>query len=217
MMHIRRKIMNFGTCLALLLFLGSCMSYQDSKPVTRIGSDEVIDLSGNWNDTDSRLVAEEMVESILKAPWRKRFDEPRNPVVIVGTIGNKTSEHIDTTIFTKEFESALVNSGEIDFVASSKERGGIRDERLSQQSYSSEETMKRLAQEVGADFMLIGSINSEVDETADSKVVNYLVSMELVNVETNIKAWVGTKRIRKLIDKQARAKEESFNRLNRDW
>ena len=57
------------------------------------------------------------------------------PVVIVGSYRNKSDEHIDTEILTKKLEAALVNSGKVDFVASSSEREEIRAERKDQQRH----------------------------------------------------------------------------------
>jgi hypothetical protein len=42
--------------MIVVLLLGACAG----PSVKRTEVDEVIDLSGRWNDTDSRLVAEEM-------------------------------------------------------------------------------------------------------------------------------------------------------------
>ena len=43
--------------------------------VSRVGTDTVTDLSGRWNDTDSRLVAEEMVKDALSRPWIDNYSK----------------------------------------------------------------------------------------------------------------------------------------------
>jgi hypothetical protein len=113
-------------------------------------------------------------------------------------------EHIETEVFTKELERSFVNSGEISVVASSEERADIRDERLDQQANASYETTKKLGQELGADFMLIGNINSIVDEAVDSRTlaVFYTVNLEFVNIQTNQKVWIGNKKIKKFIERR---------------
>ncbi|MEJ2055581.1 MAG: penicillin-binding protein activator LpoB [Calditrichaceae bacterium] len=158
-------------------------------------------MSGRWNDTDSRQTATSMISDLLSRPWLSNFvnTNTRKPFVIVGDIRNKSSEHIPITTFVKDIEKELINSGQVSFVASSKERKEVRDERMDQQSYSSAESAKQLANEQAADFMLQGVINSIVDSFEGQKVVYYQVNMELVDLESNTKVWLGDKKIKKSI------------------
>jgi len=92
----------------------------------------------------------------------------------------------------------------VKFVASKGERQEIRDERDDQQTHSSDETAKRLAEETGADFMLQGSIKTTVDQIEGRRVILYQVDMELVNVESNEKVWIGNKKIKKDITQKGK-------------
>jgi uncharacterized protein (TIGR02722 family) len=181
-------------------FLGGC---GPSKTVSRIDADTAIDLSGEWNDTDSRLVAEEMIKDVLSRPWLGEFrgENKRPPDVIVGTVRNRTSEHISTVTFIKNLERELINSGRVNFVASKEERQEIREERAEQQEHASDESVKQFQKEAGADYMLRGDITTIVDREGGETVKYYQVNLELVNVESNRKAWVGEKKIKKFISR----------------
>lgn len=185
--------------ISMSLLLSAC---GPSVRVTRVNPNSVTDLSGYWNDTDSRLVAEKMITDLENSPWVENFTAKNNrkPVVIVGEIKNKTYEHIDVETFVKHLEDALVNGGVVDFVASSKERGQIRAERKDQAAHSSMETQKGPGQETGADFMLIGNISSIIDKEGGETVKYYQIDLELDNIATNEKAWIGEKRIKKIIN-----------------
>jgi uncharacterized protein (TIGR02722 family) len=187
--------------LAVLLALSLVLACGSSRKVTRLETDTTTDLSGQWNDTDSRLVAEEMISDCLSRIWVTDFavNEGRKPVVTVGSIRNRSSEHINTETFTKDFERELLNSGKVKFVASREQRGEIRDERMDQQQYASEATRKEIANETGADFLLYGSINTITDQIEGTKVVYYQTDLELINLESNEKVWIGTKKIKKEI------------------
>lgn len=186
--------------LASLIILIGCGGA--SRKVTRMQVDEDLSLSGRWNDTDARMTAETMVRDVLSKPWLMDFqgENQRKPVVVVGKISNKSSEHIATNTFINDIERELVNSGQVSFVAGGKQRDEVRDERIDQQSFSSVETAKDLANETAADFMLQGTINSIVDSQEGKKVVTYQVDLELVNVESNTKVWLGNKKIKKFIE-----------------
>jgi uncharacterized protein (TIGR02722 family) len=179
----------------LILFL-ACGS---SRKVSRVEPDTTIDLSGQWNDTDARLVSQEMIEDCLSRPWINDFNiqSSDKPVVTVGTIRNLSDEHIDTETFTTDFERELINSGKVKFVATRDQRYDIRDERADQQEYASPETAKQMARETGADFILLGAIKNIIDQIEGRRVVYYQTDMELINVETNEKVWIGTKKIKK--------------------
>lgn len=169
--------------------------------VERVATDETIDLSGAWNDTDSRLVAEEMIQDALSRPWLGEFTgrSGKRPAVIVGTVRNLSHEHINVKTFVADMERELVNSGRVDFVASRDERGEIRDERIDMDLNASEATRKAAGQELGADFMLIGQINTIIDAEGREQVRYYQVDLTMVSMVDNRKVWLGQKKIKKYV------------------
>ena len=191
----------FFVISVLVLLIAGCAT---GPTVTRTASDEVIDLSGRWNDTDSRMTAETMVSSMLSGGWLDRFrsSEGREPVVIVGTVRNKSSEHIDSDTFIKDIERELVNSGQVIFVAGGEARKELRDERDDQQSNATQSTAAALAAETGADYMMQGSITSQTDAIEGTRVTLYKVDMELISLENNQKVWIDTKEIKKLVEQK---------------
>ncbi len=192
-----------GCIFFILLVFPGCSS---APTVERVSPDTVTDLSGYWNDTDVRIVAESLITDCVNAPAISNYIRSNNklPVVIVGTFRNDSDEHIDTSILTKKFETALINSGKVDFVASASERGELRTEREEQQAWASEETAKRLANETGADFMLIGSVKTMIDQADRTMTRTYWVYAELIDIESNRKLWIGeNSEIKKVITRSA--------------
>ena len=183
--------------LLVLAFAVGC----GGTKVTRTAVDEQVDLSGLWNDVDSQMVSEEMINDSLSRYWIEDWrDRTGNkPSVIVGAVRNKSSEHINTRTFTKDLERAFVNSGRVRVVADSGEREGLREERLDQLRNSTIETAKSMGKEIGADFMLIGGINTIIDAAGNKQVRYYQVELELIALETNEKVWIGQKKLKKLV------------------
>jgi uncharacterized protein (TIGR02722 family) len=168
------------------------------KTVTRVDTDTTIDLSGRWNDTDSREVSNEMIQDCLNHPWITQHitsSGGKKPTVIVGVVRNKTTEHIPVGTFINDLERAFINAGSVEVVASAVERGDVRDERGEQQRFASEETAKDFGLEHGADFMLSGEMNSITDSEDSKKVLFYQIDLTLINIETNAK-WIGQKKIK---------------------
>ena len=179
-----------------LLGLSAC-----GTKVERVDVEETYDLSGAWNDTDSRLVSEEMINDMLSRPWRQEYTNRyrKQPAVIVGTIRNLSHEHINVNTFVNDIERAMINSGKVTFVASSQEREEIRDERKDQDLHAREDTRKAMGQELGADFMLKGSINPIIDMEGTTQLRYYQVDLNLISLTDNRIVWLGQKKIKKLV------------------
>lgn len=193
-----KKMLLAGVSVALL---ASLLSGCGGPSVERIKPDEVRDLSGAWNDTDSRLVSEEMMKDVLSRAWIPNFEAKnrRPPAVIVGTIRNRSHEHINTQTFTNDISRELINSGRVEFVASKSERSEIREERVDQDLNATAESRKAMGQELGADYMLKGDINTIIDTDGKSQVRYYQVDLTLISLKDNRKVWIGQKKIKKAV------------------
>ncbi len=186
--------------ITLLFLLSSCMTHK----VERVSPDEAIDLSGRWNDTDSKMVADAMVDQILSGSWIDNYtrnNQGNKPVVVVGLIYNKSHEHISSDTFIKDIEKAFINSGRVRLVQAGDKREELRKERAAQQEFASLETAKQWGKELGADFMLNGDLNSIVDTYKKERVNFYQTNLELSDLETNEIVWMGDKKIKKYITK----------------
>jgi uncharacterized protein (TIGR02722 family) len=175
-----------------------------STKVTRTAVDEQIDLSGNWNDTDSQLVSGEMIKDALQRPWVDDFvmKKSAKPRVIVGTVLNGSHEHINTETFVNDLQRELINSGRVMFVSSKDERNELREERADQAQNARIDTVKSAGQEYGADYMLKGKINTIMDEAGKKAVKYYQVELELHDLLSNEKVWIGQKKIKKLVERK---------------
>ncbi len=184
--------------LAAPLLLAACAA---PTQVRRMDVAEVKDISGRWNDTDSRLVAEEMIQDSLSRPWLQAFTARKHvqPVVIVQSVRNDSMEHINTGTFVEDLQRSLLNSGKVQFVASATERQEVRAERADQDLNASEATRKAHGQETGADFALSGTIGSIQDKEGGQAVVLYQVNLKLLDLKTNQIVWNGQKKIKKEI------------------
>jgi len=199
---------NYTKNSSLILMLGIALltvnGCTTTTTVERIDTNEVKDLSGQWNDTDSRLVSEEMMKDVLSKPWIDNYRSKyhKEPAVIVGNVRNLSYEHLNVNAFLNDVERALINSGRVKVVASSTERQEIREERKDQDVHAREETRKAMGKELGADFMLKGSINSIIDSEGNQSVKFYQVDLVLISLSDNNKVWIGQKKIKKLVQKR---------------
>ncbi|MBD0316271.1 MAG: penicillin-binding protein activator LpoB [Nitrospiraceae bacterium] len=197
-MDVRCRSMAVAVCAVIAL--AGCAETK----VTRIDAGVVTDLSGRWNDTDSRIVAETMVKESLSYPWLSNFSQTkqRPPVVVVGAVLNRSHEHIDVQTFITDLERELTNSQRVTFVAGKGERDEIRTERKEQAMYAREDTQKAPGKETGADYMMKGTIATILDEADGTRAVFYQVDLQMIDLESNAKVWYGQKKIKKVVEKK---------------
>lgn len=184
---------------SLGLLLAACSSM---PKVERISPDQVTDVSGFWNDTDANLTAQQMIGQMLGDPWLGNFQGAnggKQPTVIVSQITNLSSEHISTSTFIDDIQRQLINSGKVQFVASQDQRGSVRKERKDQDLNATAATQSAMGQEIGADFMMQGTINTIIDAAGDYQVKYYQVDLRLINMHNNVIAWVGQQKIKKTV------------------
>ncbi len=190
------------------VFSGLMMVSCGSTKVSRVDSDEVIDLDGYWNESDVRIVCDSLIDECINSSRIAKFEGQQGhaPVVIIDSIRNQSSEHIDTSIVEKKFQTAIINSGVMEFVSSSTERQALREEKADQADHSTYDTAKEMDQETGADFMLKGSVKTIVQSAGDKTVRTYYVYAELHDIKTNKIVWMAENDSIKKVIKRQKAK-----------
>ena len=188
--------------VSLVIIVFVTFACAPKRQVQRVETDQTIDLSGRWNDSDSRAVSEEMIKQLLHDNWiieYKTENSNKRPVLIVGLVKNKSHEHMDANTFIKDIEKAIIQDGSARLVQAADKREALRAERVDQQDFASGETAKSWGLELGADYMLQGTISSVVDTYKKEKIIYYQINLELSHLETNEIVWIGDKKIKKYI------------------
>lgn len=189
----------------LMLVATACGS---STKVTRTAAGSRVggELSGYWNDIDAEEVAKAMTDQIVQAGWLaehyRNSDSNQRPVIkLMGVIKRTDDRNVNEQYFAKQLERFLLNSGRVLVVAAEGQEDINLRERIRQSEHASDATAKSQQNEVGADYTLQTIINSQNETDGEGKAVRaYLINMELVNVETQLKVWIGEKKIRKVVE-----------------
>lgn len=199
---MKNRMRAVSAMVVFALLFASCAS----TSVKRYSADDnVKDLSGYWNDNDVNQVCTTLIDSCIKSKRVAEFEKKynRTPIVIIGTIKNKSVERIDTSILSKRFQNAIINDGTLEFVADANQREELRAEKYDQ-AENAYETAKSIGNETAADFMLQGSVTTIVDTAGREQVRTYQVDMQLIDLETNKIIWSDQNNdIKKYIKKSA--------------
>ena len=195
--------------LATVLILGTVVFVNGcgkSVEVARVDSGKEIALTDKWNDKDSRLVAEEMINDMLSYPWISQFNQRfpgKEPLVTVQRVRNKSHEHIAVDTFVNDIKRAVIRSGKAGFIATLEERQDTRAELADQDMNASADTRMEMGEEDGANFALSGTINSIVDQLDNQRVTYYQVDLKLINLQTAREVWNGSKKIKKFMERKS--------------
>lgn len=190
--------------LAIIALAAPVLITGCGKTVERLDPNTDVNLSGDWNDQDSKQTAEVMITDSLKRPWADDFKAKKNrtPTIKVGRVIVRTNgEVINTEIFTNDLIREYINSGKVDVVASSADTEQTRAERAEQDKNASEATRKESFQEQGCDFLLTGSIGVQDDQEGSKKIKFYSVDLKLTDVQSQKQVWIGNKKIKKLVER----------------
>ena len=201
--QISKSILATVLILGTVVFVNGCGK---SVEVARVNSGKEIALTDKWNDEDSRLVAEEMINDMLSYPWISQFNQRfpgKEPLVTVQRVRNKSHEHIAVDTFVNDIKRAVIRSGKAGFIATLEERQDTRAELADQDMNASADSRMEMGEEDGANFALSGTINSIVDQLDNQRVTYYQVDLKLINLQTAREVWNGSKKIKKFMERKS--------------
>lgn len=194
-----KSIFSF-VCAAAFLALASC----GPKAFVKGQYDDVNRenlLNDQWSETDMQKAVADLVASLLAHPAITK--SKTEPVVMVTGLQNKTSEHIDTQSIMDMVRVELMKSGKVAFI-DKEARQDIADEYNYQNSgMVSGQTKKGPGDQVGADFIINGRMDSIVQEVGKDKSVYYKLTLNLTNIKTSMIQWSDQKQIRKTFKKKS--------------
>lgn len=157
-------------------------------------------LNDQWSETDMQKVVADLVLSMNQS--HDIANAKRPPVVMVTKLQNKTSEHIDTQSIMDMLRVELSRGGRVAFV-DKEAREDVAAEYEYQGGNMSEETKKAKGGQTGADYIVNGRLDTNVQQAGKDKTVYYKVTLNLTNLKTNVIVWSDYKQLRKKYRKQS--------------
>ncbi len=158
-------------------------------------------LSDEFNENDLQLIAKKMVNSMVATPSITNLET--KPIVIVGKIENRTSEHIDTASLAEKVRTNLVQTGRFRFLAKEARQEIAEEYEYQQSGYVDPSKAKGPGQQTSADYLMTGGISSIIQQVGKDKLVYYKVTFNLTSIKTSEIVWTDEKEIRKQFKKRS--------------
>jgi uncharacterized protein (TIGR02722 family) len=167
---------------------GCTVTTRKVSPEEEVHYDEAYDFS------DKKELVKVLVNSFLsKSPLSESGDPP--PVIIIYGIANRTSQHISTSGITDDIRQALLASGKVRFVSETQRDNIALETDYQYGGAVSPETRIKRARQVGASYMLTGTLRSiEKEEPRQVRIKKkflkyYSLNLELTDIETGLIEW----------------------------
>jgi penicillin-binding protein activator len=179
--------------IAALLTTG-CAAFRAST--TDVDVSQPKHMSQNYDYTDMRNITDSVVNEILASPFLA--DQAKTPIMTVAGVQNRTTRYVDTKALTDKMRTALIQSGKAQFINEAR-----REELLKEQGYqaahATPETQAAVGRQLGAKYMISGSLIEMESETpkqvrvSKQKLSYYKLTIEVTDLETSLITWTTEK------------------------
>ena len=158
-------------------------------------------LTDRWSETDMQAAVRDLVGSATKHYAISSAKRP--PIVMVTRLQNKTSEHIDTQSIMDMVRVELMRGGKVSFVDKAAREDIAEEYDYQDSGMVNRESKKGKGNQIGADFIINGRLDSIVQQAGARKTVYYKVTLNMTNLSTGIIVWSDYKQIRKQFKKKS--------------
>ena len=137
---------------------------------------------------------------MLSSPAVARITVDGNrPILFFSNIRNETNEHINTSMLSNSVSTQLINSDKFQFTDMTQVQQ--MKEQMQYQAQSGivdQKTAVQMGQQVGAQYMLYGSIADMQAENSSQQSQFYLITLSMTELKTGLITWQDQQQIRKV-------------------
>ena len=176
------------TALVLVIAMSGC-----SATTRTVSPDESLTYDATYTFTDKKKIVRDLVESLKTRPPLGAATD--RPVIIVYGIANRTSEHINTSGITDDIRNEILSTGKARFVNKTQRDNILKETDYQMSGAVAPETRIALARQVGAEYMLTGTLRS-IEKSAPKQIrlkkksyIYYSLNLELTNIESSLIEW----------------------------
>ena len=177
--------MRAGAITALLLMNG-CAMFRASTTVVDPNKEQ--HFTQNYDYSDMKNITQGIVNQIMASPLIANQKEPA--VFMIAGIENRTSAYVDTKLMTDSMRNTILRSNKARFVNEARRADLLKEQGYSVQN-ASPETQVKLGRQLGAKYMLSGSLvemkqsSPRQVRVSKQKLNYYKLTVEITDLESN--------------------------------
>lgn len=175
-----------------MFFLNGCAMFRQKVEDRDVSNLPAYDAT--YGAQDLRNLSEKIADSIAASDFIKT--QPGNPIMIIYGVQPRTTTFVDTQAMTDRIRTLLMqkSGNKIRFVNESRRQELMKEQGFQAQN-ASDETRVVIGKQLGAQFMLTGSLIEMQKATgrqvrvSKTELVYYQLTIEVTDLETGIIAW----------------------------
>jgi penicillin-binding protein activator len=181
--------------VGLLLIAGlslqtGCAAFRAQTSTVNV--DTADPMSERFAFTDLRDITQSFATELSASPLIAKHDTA--PIMMIAGVQNRTSAYLDTKNLTDRLRTLLFQTGAVQFVNEARREDLLREQGY-QAAQATPETQAGIGQQLGAKYMISGSLTEMADRSPRqvrvSKTVRryYKLTLEVTDLETGLLAW----------------------------
>lgn len=184
--------------MPLTLMLSGCASNDGN--VSYVSPEGVDTTAINFNSTDLQTTTQKLVSGMMSSPAIADITKNgQRPVVFFSTLKNETAEHINTSMLANTVSTEVINSGKFRFTDMSQvKQMKVQLNYQAQSGMVDQKTAVKLGQQLGAEYMIYGSIADIQSRNRNQQSLYFLITLKMIDLKTGIIIWQDQKQIRKV-------------------
>lgn len=185
-----QRILTVLTAVTMASLLSGCAMFR--AQTTQVDVDSADPMRERFDFTDLRSITESFANELGYSPFITNHATP--PIVMIAGVQNRTSEYMDTKNLTDRLRTLLFQTGNMQFVNEARREDLLREQGY-QAAQATPETQVGIGQQLGAKYMVSGSLTEMSDRSPRqvrvSKTVRryYKLTLEVTDLETGLLAW----------------------------
>ena len=195
-----KKEMVWGALGVLVsIFLGACgpKAFTQGKYVD---PNQITMLSDRFNENDMQLMVKKLVNSLSKDHYIASLEQ--RPVVAIGRVSNRTSDHVDMKQLTDQIRTELIQDRRLRFIDVDA-RAALQEEYdYNKQSGNVNQSTVTGPSQIAVQYLITGDLGSYVQTVGNDKLVYYKLTLNLTDTQTNEIVWSDDKEVKKQFEKQ---------------
>ncbi len=173
---------------------GGCAAFRAST--TDVDVNETRHMGADYDYSDMRKISEGVAAELAASEFLGK--QSGSPIFMIAGVENRTSNYVDTKGLTDKIRTTLFKTGKAQFVNEARRQDLLKEQGY-QAANATPETQVAIGKQLGAKYMISGSLMEMKDESArqvrvsKQKLNYYKLTVEVTDLETSLLAWTTEK------------------------
>jgi penicillin-binding protein activator len=149
-------------------------------------------MTATYDYSDMRGLTDKVAGNLINSAFLIKQEKP--PILMIAGVQNRTSDYTDTKAMTDRIRTMVLDSGRAQFVNEAR-RGDLLKEQQYQAKNMTPETQVAIGKQLGAKYMLTGSLIEMASESprqarvSRQEIKYYKLTIEMTDLQTGLIAW----------------------------